>query len=153
MTDRQRRLYFSLWGKVRRIYRKRGYSPTEADGVRMEIHQRELGETKSSKDLNNADLDKILAAFKAELPSADLITQLEATEQPRKRAIWKIEHLGLTPRYIEKVSQSRFGTRDWRRLPEPDLEKLRITMIERARAFAKGNGEPKPAATQVEIPF
>ena len=152
ITPKQRALYFRLWGQVRRQLRTGGYTPAEADKVRKEIHEREIGSAKSSNDLSNPELDKIFAAFRAMLPGADLNTQLDAMDQPRKRLIWKIRSVGLTEGYIMGVAQDRFGTRKWEKLEIPKLEQLRITMIERGRAFARRN-KTAPQPQQEEIPF
>ena len=96
MTPNQRKYYWREWAACRRSLIALGNSAKEADALRHDLHYKALGKAQSSKNLTNADLDKILATFKSYSRPSDLDTQLDAINQPRKRLIWSISKLGLT---------------------------------------------------------
>lgn len=83
MSPRQTMLYFREVGKVRDVLKARGLP--FGDVQRHALHEKALGEKKSSKDFTNADLDKVLAALQAIYAPGDLKAQLRALEQPEKR--------------------------------------------------------------------
>lgn len=83
MTSSQKALYFREWAAVRK-------ADPEAD--RHALHQQALGKDKSSKAFTNADLDKVLAAFRAISRNAELQPQLDALNQPRQRLLHLILH-------------------------------------------------------------
>jgi len=85
MSPKQERLYLFEWGEVRKYYRKRGIDPKLADAKRHELHKKALGVMKSSKAFTNADLDKVLATFRAISRPADLEAQLHQIDQPIER--------------------------------------------------------------------
>jgi hypothetical protein len=87
MNPPQTRLYWREWGRARERFIGLGFTHAEADAKRMALHAKALGQPKSSKDLNNADLDKVLAAFRAVWDDANLDAQLRQEEQPEKRLI------------------------------------------------------------------
>jgi hypothetical protein len=137
MTKLQTSLYWRTWAKVRAtLIDLGGYSKEDADAERHVIHKEALGSDKSSKLLNNRDLDKILDAFKtylvlAEGPSKD---PARAAAQPCNRLIYAIEATGLPDPYLESIARDQFGTSEWRKLNEIELTKLRFTAVNRARA-------------------
>ena len=95
MTPAQSSLYFAEWAKVRQHYRAKGIDSKQADNKRHELHRRALGLDKSSKDFTNADLDKVLAAFRAVSDGGNLDAQLRQLEQPayrRQRMIARCRH-------------------------------------------------------------
>jgi hypothetical protein len=81
----QTRLYFFHWGKVRKHYLEKGIDPKQADHKRHELHKRALGRDKSSKDFTNADLDRVIAVFRAVSDDANLDAQLRQLDQPENR--------------------------------------------------------------------
>jgi hypothetical protein len=87
MTTLQTRLYWREWGRARERFLGLGFTNAQADAKRHELHLKALGKAKSSKALNNADLDKVLAAFRAVWDDANLDAQLRQEEQPEKRRI------------------------------------------------------------------
>lgn len=91
MTAAQTALYFREWGRVRAHLIAKGIDPKQADHKRHDLHRRALGVDKSSKAFTNADLDKVLAAFRAITRPGDLTAQLRALDQPdqRREACWQ----------------------------------------------------------------
>ena len=85
MNAAQQALYFREWGKVRAHYIARGIDPKQADHKRHELHVQALGCDKSSKSFTNADLDKVLAKFRAVYDGGNLDAQLAAIDMPEKR--------------------------------------------------------------------
>lgn len=84
MTTKQTQLYWREWAAVRR-------ADPQAD--RRALTVRALGVAKSSKEFTNADLDRVLAAFRAVSRPADVDGQLRQQAQARQRKehrIWEI---------------------------------------------------------------
>ncbi|HYE32524.1 MAG TPA: hypothetical protein VEH27_13925 [Methylomirabilota bacterium] len=85
MTPKQQALYWREWAKVRAI---------DPAMDRHALHTQALGKAKSSKAFTNADLDKVLAAFRAVSEPHNLNAQVRQLEQPKKRQLYAIrEHL------------------------------------------------------------
>lgn len=91
MTPAQTSLYFFEWGRVRKHYLARGIDSKQADNKRHELHKRALGRDKSSKDFSNAELDKVIAVFRAVSDDANLDAQLRQLDQPENRRMRMIE--------------------------------------------------------------
>src|SRR5690242_20411596 len=87
MTAAQTNLYFVEWGRVRDHYRAKGLEPKQADSKRHELHKRALGRDKSSKDFTNAELDKVIAAFRTVSDGGNLDAQLAQLDQPETRRL------------------------------------------------------------------
>ncbi len=84
MSPKQTKLYWREWAAVRRV-------DPQAD--RRALTVRALGVAKSSKDFTNADLDRVLAVFRAVSRPADVDGQLRQQAQARQRKehrIWEI---------------------------------------------------------------
>lgn len=148
MTKAQSSLYWRTWAKVRKtLIELGGFSKEDADLERHEIHRQALGSDKSSKLLNNRDLDAILDHFQSYLVLADGPTSGPArtSSQPCKRLIWSIEQTGLPEPYLESIARDQFQTSDWRALTEHQLTKFRFTAVSRAAARRKADREAKPA--------
>ncbi len=127
------------------------FSKEDADAERKQIHIRALGKDKSSKDLNNKDLDKIFDHFKAYLVLVD--GPKKPTDEPNgecKRLIWAINQTGLTEPYLESIARAQFGTSEWRKLTESQLRKFRFTAVARAAAKRKA---ARTAAPESDEPF
>ena len=93
MTKPQTTLYFREWGAVRKA---------DPSADRHALHAQALGADKSSKDFTNRDLDKVLGAFRAISRPADLAAQIDRSDQPRKRLLWRINStLKLLALYVE----------------------------------------------------
>lgn len=127
MTAKQKRLYFSEWGLVRRTLRDRGYSPKEADAERRELH-RQAGVPDSSQEFNSTGhLDAVLEQFRA-ISQPDRIPDTEE-ESKRRRLIWKIEQLDHDEPYRAHIAHDKFNAcTNWRDLRVRDLRHLLMTL-------------------------
>lgn len=85
MTGAQHQKYFWEWGRCRDFYRSKGLSAAQADAKRHELHVKALGRDKSSKSFTNAELDKVLAAFRSIFDASSLDAQMDIQEQPERR--------------------------------------------------------------------
>jgi len=95
MSPKQTQLYWREWAAVRR-------ADPQAD--RQALTVRALGRARSSKEFSNADLDKVLAVFRAVSRPADVDGQLRQQGQARARREHRIDEvmrcLGV---YVEDV--------------------------------------------------
>lgn len=138
MTKSQTARYWRDWSRCRKILTELGeFSPADADAQRKVIQREAIGAEKSSKDLTNADLDKVFRAFGKILVLADGPRKGPEEDQPVKRLIYAIEQLGVPEPYLQKICRDQYGTSDWRQLPEDKLTKFRMTATARAKAFKK----------------
>ena len=87
MNAAQTNLYFFEWGQVRKFYRSKGIDAKQADNKRHELHRRALGSDRSSKNFSNADLDKVIAVFRAVYDGGNLDAQLAQLDQPENRRL------------------------------------------------------------------
>lgn len=109
MTPKQKALYFTEWNKARLAGGLDGES-------RHRLHVEALGHDKSSKDFTNADLDKVLATFRAISQPTSLHAQLRQIDQPRTRLLHRIRDqfacLALFVKdpckYVAPILQNRF---------------------------------------------
>ncbi len=146
MTKAQTSLYWRTWSDVRKsLIDFGGYTTKEADAKRQEIHVEALGSNKSSKALNNRDLDIILDHFRSHLVLAQGPTTGPTREkqQPCDRLIYAINALGLPEPYLKSIARDQFGTSEWRKLSEIELTKFRFTAT--SRAAARRNAQSKTA--------
>ncbi len=150
MTPAQNKEYWRQWSAVKKLLTTLGeFSPKDADAERKAIHLEALKVEKSSKDLTNADLDKVLDAFGTRLILLDAqSTTNRAQEQPVKRLIWAINQLGLDAPYIAKICLDQFGTEDWQNLGEKRLRFFRMTLTKRARAKKQKGTTADPGQDQ-----
>lgn len=164
MNADQTRLYFREWNLVRRHLLAKGIDPKQADNRRHELHRRALGADKSSKDLTNADFDKVLAAFRAVHDGANLDAQLRQLEQPeyrRKRMMSRCwvaarsfikgdddEHTyALILRYLDDTADRMFGRRyeDLDRGQQGDAQLSKVMgALERTARVRKAKAEKNP---------
>lgn len=111
MTPKQTQLYWRDWNAA-----KKAGQLTDQD--RYELHFEALGEHKSSKDLTNEDLDRVLGAFRAISRPASLNSQLRAQAMPKTRYLYRIaQQLQLLALFVEhpcnyakSILQDRFNT-------------------------------------------
>lgn len=108
MTQRQKFLYFREWRAVQKV---------DPGADRHALHVRALGHDRSSKDLTNQDLDKVLAVFRAISDPGNLGAQLRAQAGSRSRLEHRLAEitqcLGLfvddPAGYVAKVVADRWG--------------------------------------------
>lgn len=140
MSAAQTKKYWQLWGRVRKALTELGdFSKADADAERHSIHREALGKEKSSKDLTNADLDKIFDAFEDILVILDGPGERDRSARgPRERLLWAIDQLALDEPYIQAICRdSEFKTTAWRELDERQLTHFRFTCTRAARALKK----------------
>lgn len=136
MTKAQTARYWRDWGRVRKVLVELGeFSKSDADEQRKVIQREAIGCDKSSKDLTNADLDKVFEAFSAVLVMVDGPAAPEEISGPRKRLIWAIEQLGLDADTLAGIMLQQFKSdEDWRSLDEKRLSFFRMTCARAASA-------------------
>lgn len=107
MNAAQKNLYFFEWGRVREHYRSKGIDPKQADAKRHELHKRALGRDKSSKDFTNAELDRVIAVFRAVYDGGNLEAQLAQLDQPESRRRSMIARCNVAVRsFIEGTTET-----------------------------------------------
>lgn len=166
MTSAQTALYFFHWGKVREHYLALGIDSKQVDAKRHQLHLKALGRAKSSKDFTNADLDKVIAAFRAVYDDANLDAQLDQIDQPEKRReLLTARLIAAGAKFIEGRDKHDLEWRiigyaggivtklgEERRWPIPDLGLLAKVMgiMERraAQVASKARAEEKAKAVQ-----
>ena len=85
MSPAQTNLYFFEWGRVRKHFLAKGIDSKQADNKRHALHNRALGRDKSSKVFSNAELDKVIAAFRAVSDGGNLDAQMRVQDSPDVR--------------------------------------------------------------------
>lgn len=162
MTPKQTSLYWREWGNVRRVLVASGRTPAEADAQRHRIHIEQLGRDVSSKRLTNAQLDSVLAGFRAYSRPDDLMAQLRQLDQPEQRlgayktraeslaAQCGVEEHGLTA-YLDQLAR-RICTRTWSTVTETDVAKL-CGILEQQAKRSSAKPAPAPAAEEDGNPF
>jgi hypothetical protein len=142
MTSAQTNLYFFEWGRVRTHLVGKGIDPKQADAKRHELHRKALGRDKSSKTFTNAELDKVIAVFRAVYDGGNLDAQLEQLDQPAKRAaaaIRRIEvlmyHLQVEPGresgYVRGIARKLFGDDQYQHFVDVKLAQLEGVIVRR----------------------
>lgn len=149
MNAAQTSLYFFHWGKVRAYYLGKSIDPKQVDAKRHELHKKSLGVMKSSKDFTNADLDKVIATFRAIYDDANFAAQMRQLDQPeeRRRALvarcWKAMGTFITDQnerirqnkceaYINGTAKRMFGA-GYEQLPDTQLAQV-MGALERSAA-------------------
>lgn len=148
MTPAQNRLYWREWGALTRTCKAKSWPEPD----RHALHKKALGRDKSHNAFTNADLDKVLAAFRTYSAADDLRPQLRAERMPRTRLEWKItieqtallavllhhdptiqpssdstslERQLAAERYIIQLMRDRFGTDDIRAVSDVPMPRGR----------------------------
>ncbi len=133
----QLRKYLGEWGRVRKLLRSQGVEPIDADRERHACHVRALGRDKSSIDFTNADLDAVLAAFRAIYDPSNITTQIDQEKQAVKRSLWRIGQLckdqGKPQAYAEGIArkmnaEGKLGTPFLEDLDPAGLKKVIIAL-------------------------
>jgi hypothetical protein len=130
MSPKQTKWYWREWAAVVRACKAADLPEPD----RHELHREALGKDKSSKAFTNADLDKVIATFRAHSQADNIDAQLRQMAQPRIRLEHKItvEQTALlavvldyapfakvdplsrqlaAEDYVLQVMQDKFGTR------------------------------------------
>lgn len=147
MTKAQTALYWREWSAAREALEGHGYAPSETEGQRHRIHIEALGVDVSSKKLTNAQLDGVLAAFRAYSRPGDLGEQLRLIDQPEKRLQAYRDRaeklclvigvaMGGREAYLDALARRIIG-RGWDRLTETEVARICGVLGKQARR--KGN--------------
>ncbi len=110
LTKAQNTLYFREWGATKRALVAAGRTPSAAEALRHELHERVLGYDKSHIRLTNAEFDAILGAFRALSRAEDVEGQIRQLEQPivrARRVVVELQsEMGLSDSYIDGCCQN-----------------------------------------------
>lgn len=118
INDRQlKRVYWPSWRAAEKMLVAAGFSKTEADEKRKEIHSAVTGSECSSKDLNNRTLDEVLRKFAAISNPRDGKRQADLADGPCKRLRFRIREfqyrLQVDDSYVDAIAkQMRYPRRD-----------------------------------------
>ncbi len=151
MNAAQTRKYWWEWGRARAFFLGKGLTHDAADVKRHALHAKALGRDKSSKSFTNADLDKVIAAFRAVWDGGNLDAQLRQIDQPEERLralharIARLAELcgidggdaGLAA-YLKNFLKGR----TYADLTERDLQQLTGILDRRAKQLAPKEGQP-----------
>jgi hypothetical protein len=142
MTPAQQAKYFAEWGQLRDVLRARGLTSAQCEQYRRDLTRRAIGIEKSSKELTNPELDKVLALIAAERAPADFNAQIRLQDSPEKRFSMLLarvealaEHMDLPTHYVDGIARRMFG-RQYHELPERALQQIEGILRRRLR---KGN--------------
>lgn len=142
MNAAQTAKYFWEWGRAREHFIGKGMTHAQADAKRHELHRKALGRDKSSKAFTNADLDKVIAVFRAVWDGGNLDAQLAQIDQAENRRAGVIRriavlmlHLGAHPgsesAYVRGMSKKLFGDDQYQQLDDVKLAQLEGVIVRR----------------------
>ncbi|HOQ48170.1 MAG TPA: hypothetical protein PLH97_10995 [Verrucomicrobiota bacterium] len=135
--------------------------PVKLDDLRHGAHWVALGRDKSSEDLTNAEVDRVVALFQVLTDPDDLGARLKwdaylRGEDPGevKRLDWSIRHAA-PDAYVRTIAADKFGTRAWEHLNVNQKRQLAITLTERRRAWrsASRTGDRTRRKEPADCPF
>lgn len=133
-----------VFGRQRAAQENRG--PTIED-LRHGAHILALGRDKSSEDLNNAEVDRVVTLFRLLADPEDLAARLKWDAYQRgedpgsvKRIEWFIEHAA-PEEYVRAIAADKYGTRTWENLTLGQKRSLAMTLAARKKSKAQS---PKP---------
>jgi hypothetical protein len=127
-------LYQRIWQIA--LERAQGTKGPSAEHFRHACHLVAFGEDKSSNQLNNQEVDRIVALFRMLANPDDLAATLawsNPQEEKRKRMLWWIEN-NCTESYVIQVSREKFQTANWQALTFDQLTQLHMTLKNRSNA-------------------
>jgi hypothetical protein len=127
------------------------------DDLRHGCHLVALGRDKSSADLTNAEVDKVVTLFHLLANPDDLDARLGWDAYARgedpgavRRLEWFIVK-SAPEAYIRSVSADKFGTRQWEQLTLPQKKHLAMTLANRRTVKIAAAATPQP--TPENCPF
>lgn len=126
------------------------------DDFRHACHVVALGRDKSSYELDNKELDRVVALFRLLAEPDDLaatMTWLNPQEEQRKRMLWWIRNRCVES-YVVAVAREKFGTDNWQALSCEGVKELHMTLKHRQNAW-KPHGYPhlRPEPETANCPF
>jgi hypothetical protein len=153
-TQKQKALYWREWGLAVSACKAQGLPGPD----RHALTKATLGRERSMLDLDNAQFDQVLAAFRALSSPDDLNAQTRALEQPRLRLHYKLtvelcrelaevlprpedrtaaDQLTAAERYILAIARDKFGTEDLEQLTDAQLKLLLMDTTRAIQRHAK----------------
>ena len=123
------------------------------DDLRHGCHWLALGRDKSSADLTNADLDRVVNVFELLTDPDNLAVRLKFDAYLRGEdpgAIARVEYFirRCPDAYVRALSHGKFGTRQWENLTVSQKKQLSMTLANRPlRAANKGSAAVLQPAT------
>jgi hypothetical protein len=132
-------LYQRIWQVAEDRARAEGAIGPCGAHFRHACHVVALGADKSSTQLTNAELDRILALFKLLADPDDLSATLawnNPQEEKRKRMLWWIQN-NCVESYVVEVCRQKFQTDDLESLNFKQLGQLHMTLKNRENAHLK----------------
>lgn len=111
-------------------------APCSADDLRHACHVGAFGRDISSKDLTNAQVDRVVALFELLADPDNLSAQMRwaaPDRDARRRLEWSVQHSGFPEAYVLHICSSKFSSRNWRALTDTQLRQLIVTLKSRAK--------------------
>lgn len=118
----------------------------KADDLRHACHMVALGRDKSSKEMTNADLDKVLNLFRVLQDEYNLAASAGIShpdQDVRRRLEWAVNNCGLPTAYIAAIARATQGSSDWKSFDNRALGLLVATLRSRARARSEASLAPR----------
>ena len=142
MAQLRARIWDAAGGRARAGHH--GIGPND---LRHGCHAVALGRDKSSLDLDNRELDRVVTLFRLLADPSDLDTMmawLHPEIGERRRLVWSIKHLA-PEAYINAIAKAKFAGQYewpyWEDLPVNSLRQLAMTLRARAGGKRMANGE------------
>lgn len=107
------------------------------DDLRHACHVVALGKDRSSYDLTNWQMDRVVALFELLADKENISAQVRWENKDLdavRRLEWAIQRVGFPEAYVASISFGKFGSRAWRALQPDQLRQLLITLKGRAAA-------------------
>lgn len=134
---------------AQRVAMQRG-GGLSADALRHGCHIVALGKDVSSWKLTNKQVDLVVSQFRLLRNDADLSAQMKLTgpaaepgASDRTRTLYSLDHIDLPPAYLAEMCRDKFGTSNWKSLPDDKLKQFLMTA--KCRAMARVVAAPKKA--------
>ncbi len=154
MTSVQRRKFFGTYWPD--ICQARGWDADDREFC-LTVVSGWLGRRIESRgEINHLkDFDEVKAQWLAAIDPANMRAQVNQSEQPRRRLIWRITHMA-PPNYTAAIARDKFGTEVLDELSDSQLTMLRNTLAARSNALRRRASQPAQREAEVaaeNIPF
>jgi hypothetical protein len=135
---------------------RREHRGPRTDDYRHACHVVALGKNKSSLDMTNAEVERVVALFRvlAEPDSIEAVLEWQSPERAKHRNLVKAARHAAPEAYTREILRHRFGGRDVEELSVRELQQLCMTLNNRKEAW-RANAEPETetAVGGIECPF
>ena len=129
-----------------------------ADDLRHACHVVAIGRAKSSSDLANAEVERVVLLFRLLADPDDLDARINYDRPAcaqRRRMEWALAHRYI-PGYVTSISRELFGTSNWHTLKDDALHQLVMTLQNRpnaARPVTVATPDSTPPDEAVDCPY